>query len=527
MASDTAVTTNLEVEVKLDVPRDFQLPDLGSIAGVAELREQGPFELDATYLDTARQDLARARITLRRRTGGKDAGWHLKLPDTGSGRPELSVPLGESDDLAPGVAAAVPVGLLDQVRAHVRDREVRPIVRLVTERTTTELVDADGAVLVEVAVDRVEATGFIADVPHQVWAECEAELVEGDLAALEAVTQALVAAGATPASGPSKLVRALGPTAPVPFTVPSPGPDASTGEVLLAAIAKHVQRLKSEDGRVRVDAEDSIHQLRVATRKLRTLLSTGRPLYDGAAKTLEGELKSLARVLGRARDLEVWRDQVDQALADDPTAADAPVRDATRALLQQRYRGAWQEAVAVASSQRYYRLLDGLDLLVADPPSTKKADRAAKQGLPDLLEGDWARLRSMVKRAREVVDPSAVQDSQSLAEQELHDVRKAAKRLRYAAEAMKDVLGEDCAALAQSAEELSDMLGEHHDDILVAEHLVDLATTLAAQGDVDVTPLLRLRASIMADAAAKVDDYRDAVDALSAKRLPGWKPIHA
>ncbi|MEO9197762.1 MAG: CYTH domain-containing protein, partial [Antricoccus sp.] len=66
-----------EIERKYDVPAGTPLPDLADIEGV---QVGSPVEhlLEATYFDTVDLALARARITLRRRTGGDDAGWHLK-----------------------------------------------------------------------------------------------------------------------------------------------------------------------------------------------------------------------------------------------------------------------------------------------------------------------------------------------------------------------------------------------------------------------------------------------------------------
>src|SRR5581483_10086086 len=69
-----------EVETKFRVHGRYTLPDLLDGTGVAKV--DGPLveQLMATYYDTADLRLSRERITLRRRTGGHDDGWHLKLP---------------------------------------------------------------------------------------------------------------------------------------------------------------------------------------------------------------------------------------------------------------------------------------------------------------------------------------------------------------------------------------------------------------------------------------------------------------
>ena len=69
----------IETEHKYDVDTDFAFPDLAGLSpGVVAAPPQVQ-RLAATYFDTADLRLARAHITLRRRTGGSDAGWHGKL----------------------------------------------------------------------------------------------------------------------------------------------------------------------------------------------------------------------------------------------------------------------------------------------------------------------------------------------------------------------------------------------------------------------------------------------------------------
>ncbi len=62
-------------------------------AGVAAVSQQPEQLLDAVYYDTADLRLIRAGVTLRRRSGGEDAGWHLKLPAGADTRDEIRLPL--------------------------------------------------------------------------------------------------------------------------------------------------------------------------------------------------------------------------------------------------------------------------------------------------------------------------------------------------------------------------------------------------------------------------------------------------
>src|SRR5215472_13362858 len=174
----------LEIEQKFDVNEDFEQPDFGALRDVldedvtagAPVRHQ----LRATYFDTPDERLAASKVTLRRRTGGTDAGWHLKLPAGPDARSEVRAPL------TPGSAEqdTVPSELRDVVLAIVRDRPLEPVARIATERETQVLYGAEGSALAEFSNDRVTAwSAGASDGPdslpaEQEWREWELELVE-------------------------------------------------------------------------------------------------------------------------------------------------------------------------------------------------------------------------------------------------------------------------------------------------------------------------------------------------------------
>src|ERR1700758_3152379 len=127
---------HLEGERKLDGIESTVSPSFEGIAAVAHV-EKSPIEsLDATYFDTPTQDLARNKITLRRRTGGHDAGWHVKLPAGPEARTEVRAPLDASDQ------DSVPTELRDIVLAIVRERPLEPVARITTQRETQVLYGA-------------------------------------------------------------------------------------------------------------------------------------------------------------------------------------------------------------------------------------------------------------------------------------------------------------------------------------------------------------------------------------------------
>ena len=456
--------THLEVERTFELAPSAELPDLATAAGVAAVRLLDDEDLDATYFDTSDLSLARARTTLRRRSGGRDAGWHLKLPVGGDTREEVHKP-------ARGGATTVPRELAALVRSRVRGQRLQPVVRLRTSRRVLQLLDADAEVLAEVADDRV--TGDVLGDPAEtvVWREVEVELVEGDEGLLDVVGALLQTAGAVPSARPSKLARTLGGRLPV--HVPRELPRRPTaGQALLHHLHEQVDELTARDPAVRRDLPDAVHKMRVATRRLRSALKTFRPLLDReTADRVREELAHLAEVLGHARDAEVLHERLTTAIAAlPPELVLGPVAARVDRELRGRYRTAHQAVVADLDGQRYRELLDDLDRLLAEPPLTGLADRAGRPELRRLVRRVWMRLDAAVTAADDAGSPEQ-------REHLLHEVRKTAKQVRYAGEATTPVLGKDARRLAASAESVQDVLGEHQDSVVTREALRQLGVT--------------------------------------------------
>jgi inorganic triphosphatase YgiF len=199
---------HLETEQKYDVEAGFALPGFGGPAGPGGRRpEPKRFYLSATYYDTENLDLHHSRITLRRRVGGADEGWHLKLPVRKDTRQELHAPLDE------GGTGSVPARLAAQVEDITAGQRLRPIAILDTERTVVTVPGPTGEAVLEIADDRVTATRFgEPDEEPVTWREIEVEVIsEAPEAAglLADAGQALRKAGAKPSSSGSKLARLL------------------------------------------------------------------------------------------------------------------------------------------------------------------------------------------------------------------------------------------------------------------------------------------------------------------------------
>jgi len=264
-------------------------------------------------------------------------------------------------------------------------------------------------------------------------------------------------------------------------------------------LREQVDELKRREPEVRQDVPDGVHQMRVASRRLRSALSTFRPLLDtdGYARLGE-ELRWLAGLLGEARDAEVIHQRLRAAIMALPAElVHGPVMARIDRELLGAYQGAVARSVTAMDSQRYARLLDDLDNVVADPPWTPMADKPAQATLPSLMWRDWKRLRRRVLAAHHVANPIERRDR-------LHLARKAAKRARYTAETLVPVYSENAQLLAIAAKRLQSLLGEHHDGAVTQEVLRRLASQAHEQAEDTFTygPLYAHEQAVVAEAEA-------------------------
>ncbi|MFI5935553.1 CHAD domain-containing protein [Actinoplanes sp. NPDC051494] len=427
--------TATETERKYDVPAGFTLPVLAGAGGVRGLGEAADHDLDATYFDTEDLRLARNKRTLRRRTGGTDAGWHLKTPGDGSSRTEYRLPL-DGD--------AVPGELAGEVRTIVRTRELTPVARLRTHRIETPLHDADGRVLALVAQDEVTAG---TDRGEESWQEIEVELVDGGPEVLDAVEELLLAAGASVASGPSKLARALGDRLSTVKSRPK-----KINPVLRYAREQR-ETIEELDAGVRAGDPEAVHKMRVSTRRLRSTLKTFKGSFDpDRATPLRGELKWLADSLGAVRDAQVLTGKLG--------AAAEPFPEVAAQIAEKLAADAEAGRVALAAdldSDRYLALLDAVDDLIDDPaPDDETAPHRAAKAL---------------RHADRLLDEATAEG----ADGELHEARKTFKQARYAVEVFSGGAGKPGKSLVKALTALQDVLGAHQDTVVAREVLQNLA----------------------------------------------------
>jgi CHAD domain-containing protein len=308
----------------------------------------------------------------------------------------------------------------------------------------------------DVTVDAVD----ILDSGHTTggFTELEIELVDGDDDDLARLGRALRRAGAHRSDGRPKLMRVLDLA-----DAGEPASDEPALEHVRALLLAQLHAIEGHDPGVRLgdDAED-VHRMRVATRRTRALIRATKPLLGDHLSELGTELKWLASLLGDVRDLDVLLAHIRAEVAklDVDRAAGNLVVTALEAERDDRRR----ELLEALDSERYLQLLgrfaqavdslppldapEGLDPLAARP--AKKLERATKR-LPD--------------------EPSDAQ---------LHDLRKRAKKARYAAELAAVAGRKPVARYVDALKDLQDVVGEHQDAVVAEERLRALAAPVSA-----------------------------------------------
>jgi CHAD domain-containing protein len=420
------VRETVEREVKLTAGEGFTLPELGG-----EARPTRVFI--STYHDTTGLALARHGITFRHRVEDGAGLWQLKLPRAGDVRLELE---------RPGPPAVPPPELLGLLAALLRADQLVPVARL---RTRREVVRAGGAEVVDDSV---------AVLDHQRvtrrFREIEVELLDGDEQTLRRLEKALRRAGANGGVFTPKLYRALDlayPREPVHVSK-----DAMPAEALGLRLREQVTVLVSHDPGTRLGSDpEDLHQLRVATRRLRAFLRGARPLLaPGPTEDLRSELAWFGGALGPARDLDVLIEHFSGELAD--LGGEVPEAAGLIAALGERRAEARAILLEALSSERYFVLLDHVTGFADDPP---------RNASDETLAGIWWTEAKKLRRAVEDLgdDPS---------DEALHAVRIRVKRARYAAELAAHELGKRGAQYVARAKAAQDVLGAHQ-DAFVAE----------------------------------------------------------
>jgi CHAD domain-containing protein len=399
-------------KVELRVGGGFRLPDLTG--------EPLPRRLiTTTFHDTPQRSLARSGITLRRAAEARHADWELRLPG-GDGPIQLE---------EEAVTVSPPETLVRLLATHTRHAAVAPVATVCTRRSG--VVSSFPDARVAVVLDWIEVISGPDDVPA--FGLVELELLDGSPDGLDSAVDALKRAGAVPANG--------APAAQALWDRLAPGKHDR------AFVAQQLVEILAHDPGTRLGADpEDLHKHRVAVRRLRAVLR------DEPFRT---ELRWIGGMLGAVRDLDVLIEHY----GEEATTLDSEERLAFRPVLMRltRRRAAARRALAEAlDSERYFDLLDSLESVPPDPHPASTAHHEAKK--------QYRKLRREVKLAGRSPEDAI-----------LHELRKRAKRVRYAAERAAIAGDDSLVELGSRAKALQDVLGVHQDAVVGEETLRGLA----------------------------------------------------
>ncbi len=467
MATDT-----VEQEIKFSVGPAFELPDFRDLAARAVRQPERTFT--TAYFDTPDLRLWSRGVSLRFRSGRVDGPgtWTVKLPERQGGatlkRREISWP---------GPKGEVPAAARALLRGLIRRADLDLVVQMETTRLPWTLVDQAGNEWAELDYDDVIVAGGGQDGLRFRQVEIERTGESGDDRSLSGMTDRLRRAGARPDAQP-KLAKALGGRTADGRDGRGhrAAPPSTAADVVRQTISASLDRLLDHDYLLRRYAEDpeitDVHQARVATRRLRSDLKTLGSLLDPVWLRHTGdELRWLGGVLGAVRDADVMEASLGSARPRRLRMVGSP------GLAELRTRLSAERAHAVAAlaealcSARYLDLLDRLHAAASHPPLTRGSDNAAKplgaaRVLPRAADRRWRQLDKKVGAA-----------GRSPSEKQLHQIRIAAKNVRYACELSQPVMGQPAGKTAKLAEKIQTVLGDYHDATAAIDWLAEAGRT--------------------------------------------------
>ena len=425
-AVNQTVQSMVEREIKLSVDDHFRLPKLPGIPLPRRL-------LTSTYYDTAQYDLAHAGITLRHRVEREKQAWQLKIPLM---KDRQEIELVDRQSIPPTI-------FRDLLFLPLGQQELVPVATLRVWRAGIR-VRIDHAPVAEVTLDHVSVMKDGATL--QRFRELEIEQVNGKKSSLPDLERQLRQAGAEDHDGRPKLFRALSLVTSDPE--PLPASDAPALAHVRWALARHTQWLVTHDPGARLGREpESLHQMRVATRQLRAILRTAKPLLIPEwAVSLRDELRWLGRLLGPARDLDVQL----AYFREESTSLDArdrrPLSSFIAQLEAQRI-NAQEILLNELKSARYLDLVRRLQQAAHDLTTVEST-----RTLRDLAKQEYTKLRHAIRQAGRAPNSATI-----------HEVRIKTKRARYAAELAGSTVGKPATRFINKARAVQDVLGMHQD----------------------------------------------------------------
>jgi len=285
--------------------------------------------------------------------------------------------------------------------------------------------------------------------------------------------------------------------------------EITVSDVICRAVSQSYERLVTHEPDLRVgDDPESVHQARVATRRLRSDLRTFERFVDAQwAADLRAELRWLGSELGAVRDIEVQRDRLRAHAARLPTAETEAARRVVRRLDADRAAARF-DLVVTLSLARYTELRARLASAASNPVLTEAAFTGASDALAPVVRVRWKKLRRAVRKLGD--NPS---------DDALHACRVRAKQCRYAAEACEPAFGKPARRLARATANVQDVLGEHQDAVVAGAWLAKTAHECSPAEAYAIGMLAQLEREAAAVARAEFPDVWRRADT---ERVRGW-----
>ncbi|RZT84563.1 CHAD domain-containing protein [Pseudonocardia sediminis] len=458
-------------------PAHTGAPRLSDIDGVETVEVADDHDvIEQERYDTPDLRLSAAGITLAVHRLPGSAHWQLTLPDGGP-EEQLRLPLA-----APDVEGVDPDAVPEQIDVLIRgvrgDEPVAPVGRIRTVRTTSRLRDLSGQEIVTLTRDEVQVSTLGTSTSVENWSE--AEVTRGNATGAALLSQldtrlretGLTAAPHGAEEALERMLAALAPDTPKRWI----GKKGTAGTVLLDYIGSQADRLAARELSLREDEPDAVHQMRVASRRIRSALRTYSGVLEGPrVEHVVEELKWLGRALAGDRDIEVIKERIESHLDElPPELVLGPVRaQVTRHFARQQAESR-AAVLGTVDGPRYRALQGALARLLIDPPLSSAARKPAAKVMPAMVATVAAKLG---KRMDAAVDGAEGTDH----DEALHGARRTGKQLRYATEVVRPVVGKDAKTFAKGLEELQDALGAHQDAVVARETLRELGAQAGAE----------------------------------------------
>ncbi len=476
----------MEIEAKFAVTNTAiakQLRSVETIAGMT-LTPGDTVRLRDTYLDTRDRRLRAAGFTCRRRQ--EDDAPLITLKQIGGAhgaiheREELEVVLAE--DGPPHEWPASPAR--ERVLGLIGDAPLQALFELRQTRVRRNMLK-DDAVIAEWSVDRVNAR---VGEERLKFAELEIELTPpgtpDDLANIVASVQAEWKLASEPKSKFERVLawveavkakpkKRRAPKKPRRRAVPAIKLDDSMAEAARKTLLLHWTRMLDHEQGAREGSDiEHVHDMRVATRRMRAALGVFADYLDAAAfKPFGKMLRRTAQTLGAVRDLDVFHEKTQHYLDDLPAERKAEL-DSLLAAWRAEYTRARLALVELLDDAAFVRFKAEFEEFLRTPGAgaasieTEQGERHAQRVrivLPMILLGGWADVRAYDRSISTPDTPLT----------RFHQLRIASKGLRYTLEFFAGVMDPEAEVLIQEMKQLQEHLGNLQDAVVACSTLRD------------------------------------------------------